>query len=65
MPKMVYKKCSKKGCGKAIQVIASGASVVTNCDGCGGVMEVIKKAEFDKIRGYDRVPDWKEEEKEE
>jgi len=59
MPK-VYKKCGT--CGKAEQVIASGASVLTNCVVCGGVMEVIKKAEFDRIRGYDIIPDWIEEE---
>ena len=62
MSKMVYKKCGK--CGKAIQVMASGSAVVRNCEVCGGIMEVIKKGEFDKIRGYDKIPDWKEEEKE-
>lgn len=63
MPKMVYKKCSD--CGKAIQVMKSGAGGVTNCAVCGGIMDEIKKGEFDKIRGYDKIPDWKEEEKEE
>lgn len=63
MPKMIYKKCSK--CGKAIQVMKSGAGVVTNCELCGGIMEEIKKREFDRIRGYDKIRDWIKEGKEE
>lgn len=62
MTKMVYKKCSNDKCGKAIQVIPSGASSVMKCNVCGSYMVKSNKKEFDKIRGYDKIPVWKDEE---